>query len=108
MTLYNHPLELPLPDRGRLNPMGVAPADVLGMDRAFSPFKVPSAGSRFSGGMILRLNDMDGIFQCLSGEVDSAGTSSSEFSADSAERGIPFYSAGEVTSTGSSSLTISG
>jgi hypothetical protein len=87
--------------------MGVTPADVRGIDRAFSPFRVPSAGSRFSGGRVLRLNDMDGIFQCLRGEEDSAGISSSVFSADSADKGMPFNSAGEVTSTGSSSLRVS-
>lgn len=69
---------------------------------------MPRAGSRFSGGRILRLKDMEGIFQCFKGELDSVGTSSSVFSADSAERGMPFSSAGDVTSTGSSSLTISG
>ena len=101
----NHPDEDPLPDRGRLNPIGVAPADVRGMDLAFSPFNVPSKGSRFSGGRTFFLNDNEGIFQCFNGEVvsldskDSNGISSSVFSA---LRGMPFNSAGELTSKGSS------
>jgi hypothetical protein len=77
--------------------MGVRPAVVRGILRDFSPFRVPSTGSRFSGGF--RLKDIEGIFQCFSGDGDSSGTSSSVFSA---ERGIPFNSAGEATSTGSS------
>ena len=70
MTFCNQPDEV-LPDLGRLKPIGVAPADVRGMDLDFSPFRVPSIGRRFSGGMGLRLNDIEGSFQCLRGELDS-------------------------------------
>jgi hypothetical protein len=85
-----------------LKPIGVAPADVRGMDLAFSPFNVPSRGSRFSGGRVFFMKGNDGIFQCFSGEVDSLDSSGISSSVFSALRGMPFNSAGEVTSTGSS------
>src|ERR1700730_16774018 len=102
VTFCNHPEEEPLPDRGRLNPIGVAPAEVRGMDLAFSPFNVPSMGNRFSGGSTFFLNDNEGIFQCFRGDVDSFDSNGISSSVFSALRGMPFNSAGDVTSTVSS------